>query len=331
MTSLLAAVALSDVLYKVTPTTRAEYSVQVVFDGFLPLLGGNQGKAQVDMDVTVHGLEAKGNDLQAKTNLKAFTISFNGAPLPLDVNNARSYFPETTVQFTPQGTVTANSAPDIDLPVKLPGLDVKRMPDITFLPIELPKEAKKTGETWTFKRSFGGSDITYTCTMNAVDATSATVGVKIRQEYTVLENDLLEVVTDRAEAAASVKTVMTGTGTVVYDVKLGLARSVRMNNSSISTVTPIAAGVKAEERKLDSSLKVDLTSPKSSVAPVKESTSGGTASGGGTQSVLANWMQQGRNLWGSVQAYWQLAKFGVQAAMRFVPGGENLLPFLNRR
>ena len=40
-----------------------------------------------------------------------------------------------------------SDAPNVKLPVRLPGLDVKRFPDITYVPIQFPDRELKTGDT----------------------------------------------------------------------------------------------------------------------------------------------------------------------------------------
>jgi hypothetical protein len=259
MTSLLLAAATAPMAYGFGPETKLTYDVQVGFDGFLPVLGGNQGKVEVTMAVDVRGLTPEGDDLRASNEITAFEIVFNGAKLPLSLENAVEYFPKTTVRLTPAGKIVGNDAPDRRLPVRLPGLDVKRFPDITYIPIELAAGEAEVGHTWEFKRAFGDSDMDYSCRLDGLEGDLARVAVKIRQEYTVLENSALEVVGDRADAEAEVRTVLEGTGTVTFDLARGVARLVEMANEAVSTVKPLD-GSAPKERRLKTVLRVEAKS-----------------------------------------------------------------------
>ncbi len=256
MTSLLLAAALAPAAYQWIPGTTASYDVAVVFDGFLPILGGNTGKAEVAMTVKVDGLGAEPDIQSASSEMTAFEIKFNGFPLPLALEDAQGYFPKTTVQMTPFGKITKSDAPDIALPVRLPGLDVKRFPDITYLPIELPANGWEKGQKWEFTKAFGDSDMSYSCETVELTGEVATVDVTVKQDYTVLENDALEVVKDEKDAVSKVNTALRGTGKIQFHVGKGRVIKVEMKNSSTSAVMNIKSGKSSGERKLTSQLTV---------------------------------------------------------------------------
>lgn len=328
MVTALLATGMAPIAYGFSPQTAVDYKVDVVFDGFLPILGGNEGKAEVGMSVKVAGLSADGANLRASNEMTAFKISFNGAPLPLTLESAVEYFPKTTVSVTPQGKIVKSDAPNRTLPVKLPGLDVKRFPDITYLPIELPAGEIANGTTWEFKKSFGDADMDYTCTVKSLDDKTVTIGVVVKQEYSVLENDSLEVVKDRSDAVSEVKTILNGTGTVVFDRVQGLVRSVAMSNRSISTGENFV-DKKSINRTLDSTLKVALVSAEpaktSSAAPAAQRSK---VSPNPVGDFFSSAVKRGQELWTTGASYLALLQFGLKVALGSVPGLSGLLKWL---
>src|SRR5947209_8251832 len=118
MLSALIALSLTPIAYGFSPGTNNTYFVRVGLDGFLPVLGGKQGKGQVDLTVSVQGIAPdKTGDAQATTDLTDFHLRLNGAEFPVDLETAKSYFPKNTVAFTPQGHVEQNDAPTDPLPI----------------------------------------------------------------------------------------------------------------------------------------------------------------------------------------------------------------------
>jgi hypothetical protein len=175
------------------------------------------------------------------------------------LDNVTQFFPKTTVSLSPTGKILSNDAPDRKLPVRLPGLDVKRFPDITYIPIEFPGEETALGATWSFERDFGGAPLVYDCTLLSLNEETAEIAVKVRQDFTVFENAALEVVTDRAEAVSEVKTTLTGEGKVTFDTARGLATSSQMTNEAVSDVRNLASGT-TSQRKLKTVYRVALKS-----------------------------------------------------------------------
>src|SRR5688500_14619030 len=137
MLILLVLVATTPIAYGLGPGIKANYDVNVTFDGFIPLFGGQQAKVEVNMAVDVRGLaEDDQKRPRASSEITEFAVLFNGSKLPLTVQSVQEFFPKTTVSLSPQGKILKTDAPDVSLPVRLPGLDAKRFPDITYLPIE---------------------------------------------------------------------------------------------------------------------------------------------------------------------------------------------------
>ncbi len=248
---------LAPVAYGFGPATRLDYDVTVNFNGFLPLLGGNEGKVEVKMGVGVTGLEPKDTNQRATSEIKQFEVSFNGAKLPLTVDNVTDYFPKTTIDLAPTGKILKTDAPDRSLPVRLPGLDVKHFPDITYVPIELPPDGLDVGTAWQFQRDFGGAPITYDCRAESQEGDSWKIHVDVKQAYTVLENSVYEVVKDKADAESEVTTTMAGSGVVVFDSKEGRVSSADMKNIALSDFRNISTGEKTQ-RKLETVYAIKL-------------------------------------------------------------------------
>jgi len=253
-----AALAATLLAYGWNPELKHTYTMNAQFDGFIPILGGNTGVVDTEMTIRVEGADSSAGHRGAVSELTAFKISFNGASLPLGLESAQEYFPKTTTQFRADGTVTKSDAPNVKPPVRLPGLDVQRFPDITYLPLILPGESVEVGAKWSFEKSFDGAPMTYDCELVRQSGTQAVIAVKVKQLQEYLENSALEPTTDTAAAQNKVKTDLTGTGTVVFDTTKGIALYVLMKNEAKSVITPIAGG-ETSTRDLKTTFKVTLS------------------------------------------------------------------------
>ncbi|MCC6686095.1 MAG: hypothetical protein IT205_03785 [Fimbriimonadaceae bacterium] len=228
-------------------TAPVNYDLRVVFTGMIPILGGNDGTAEVQLGVQVQGLAPKDGQSRATSELTRAKIIFNGGALPLTLDNVKDYFPKTTVEYTPLGKITKSDAPDIELPVRLPGLDIKRFPDITYLPVEFPAEGPELGQSWKFEKSFAGSPVTYQCKLEKVDDATATVTLSVEQVYTVLEDAAMQVVHDKADAENEVTTTMKASGQAVFD-RRGWVILFKMTGRADSVVKPVAGGATTDRQ-----------------------------------------------------------------------------------
>ena len=326
----LLALALATAEYKIEPAAKHAYVMDAEFNGFLPILGGNEGKAEIRMGVAVTGESKSENELKIASEISSFSIKFNEAPLPLGLDAVQDFFPKAVVTINKQGKVLANTAPNTPLPVRLPGLDPRRMPDITFVPLEFSSEEIKPGLSWKFDRDFSGAPLAYTCKVESVEGDVATVSVAVKQEFTALENDGLEVVKNEADATASVKTEMTGEGRVWFNLAGGYALGSEMRNVAISTVTPLKQGKKGE-RRLTTRLSVarsGFTIPKTAATPQKDNVANTPPPARTTPSfntgsahldqalgfVRSGWDwagQQVSNWWASLQSWRMMAALAV--------------------
>jgi hypothetical protein len=258
MLALAVALLSTPVSYGLGPGVKASYDVDVAFKGYLPIFGGQEGTVQVSMKVDVAGLsEDADKNLRASSEIESFELKFNGSKMPLGVEAVQNFFPKTTISLNPLGKVIKTDAPDVSLPVRLPGLDVKRFPEISYLPLEFPADGIEPGRVFAFKRKFGDSEIAYTVTPRSVSAEVATLDVAIAQEYTVLEDSGGNVVADERDAVRRVATTLTGSGNVAFDMKRRLAKSVEMKNVALSKVHELSGG-KESERRLETQFMVRL-------------------------------------------------------------------------
>lgn len=241
--------------YEFPPEVRSLYDVDVRFDGYVPVMGGTKGQIDVKMTVAVQGgkPDADGRP-QVTSEIDRFGMQLNGAKMPFDRSNVLSYFPKTTVSIDPRGKVLKTDAPNLSLPVKLPGLDVKRFPDITYLLLEFPEAGIETGQTFEFKKTFGGSEATYQVTVQEIAEGKAKFNIRVRQAYSAVEDSRGNPV--EADAARnSVETSVEGTGTAEFDLNLKQVVSAEIVADAVSKVKDIESG-ETGERKLRTTLKV---------------------------------------------------------------------------
>lgn len=306
MVALLLSAALAPVAYGFGPATKLAYDANVTFEGFIPILGGQEGKVEVAMGVSVEGLSStEPKQLRAASEIKKFKIVFNGAELPLTLDNVRDYFPRTTIKLTPEGKIVATDAPDLTLPVKLPGLDAKRFPDITYLPIEFPETGVEPGTTWSFKKSFAGSDVTYTCKVAEMTETTVKVDLGIQQSYELLEDEAKQVVTNEKDAVARVKTDLNGTGVVEFDRKLGVVRVFNADAKAVSKATDLKTK-ETSERVLTTKLAIKLIQP-------EKKTSGSATILERAQGWWESAVEWGSSLWSKAKGYAFMAKAALEA------------------
>ena len=250
--------ALTVISYAFPANPPVAYDVEFQFKGFIPVLGGRDGDADVKLGFEVAGAtaDADGNP-RVTCDLKAFKLLFGDAEMPFTLEQVKEVFPKNASSITPQGKVLKNDTPDVDIPFRLPGVDVKKMPDLTFLPIEFPTEGVEIGKEWTFKKTFAGADVSYTAKVTELDDAHAEVELKLSQSYDTLEDEAKKVVKSEQEAVSRVHTDMTGTGKVTFDRKLGIVRSCTLESHSVAHVVDIQ-NKKESERKLDMTVRTTL-------------------------------------------------------------------------
>jgi hypothetical protein len=306
MVSVAALLLIAPLQYGFEPGTRLAYDSIVQFEGFIPLLGGNEGKVVVAMGVAVDGLKpTKEDTVKAANEITQFKVTFNDAVLPLDVASVQSYFPRTTISLKRTGEIVESDAPNVKLPVRLPGLDVKRFPDITYVPVQFPEGEIKVGQSWSFKKKFGDGDIDYKCTVTEQRGDVVLLDVSIKQEYELLEDAALEVVTEERNAERRVKTLMTGNGIVLFDIKRGIVSKAEMVNDAKSDVTRLVDGAKSK-RELRTTFSLSLREPKPPTASKPQS-------GSWLANAWTSVSETAQRAWQSTLGWWTLAKLSFQA------------------
>jgi len=240
------------------PEKPCVYDLDIKMNGFIPLFGLNDGASvelQVGMKVTGLPAEGDGNP-RASADVSDLKVILNGSSLPFTRDNVAQYFPNT-VTFTPQGKVVKNNAPNIELPVHLPGLDMKRFPDITFLAVEFPAEGIVAGKSWTYSREFGDSTVAYTVTPTSVTSDTAKLDIALSQDYEEKEGDSFEVVKNPKDDVYDVKTHVQGVGKLEFDLKRGLVRKLHVDADAVGQVTKIDTK-ETSKRDLKTTLDVAL-------------------------------------------------------------------------
>lgn len=238
------------------PTSPTSYKVEMSFDGYLPIFGGTEAKVDANVGLKVQGdkPDAEGKP-QLTTDLTDLKVLFDGEAMPFNVDSVRPYFPKTTISISPQGKVLKTNAPNVNLPVRLPGLDVKRFPETTFLPVEFPEEGIEVGKSFQYKRPFGDSEVIYDVTPTKIEGNTISLALKVSQTYETLEDEAKNLTKIEKDAFLRVKTEVSGTGTATYDSVKGQLMRFELFADSSSVATPIKGG-EAEKRKLKTKMTV---------------------------------------------------------------------------
>ncbi len=235
--------------------SETKFQVKVQFDGYIPLFGGKIGKADVDLTVSAKSVLEKDPRLTAVesqiTELKA--VAF-GVALPLNKNNIGQFFPKATATIDLNGMVKSNSAPAIDMPVKLPGLDSQRLPEISYVPLVLNTEGLLTNKPYEFDREFNHAKMHYTVTPGAIVDAVQSLDIKVTQDSDGFE-DSYGNPSEESIAKSKLVTHLEGTGKAKFNIALGKFDKVVMETNGATTVTNIKSG-KTSSRSLKTTLTI---------------------------------------------------------------------------
>jgi len=245
------------VRYGFSPSTKAVYDISVGFDGYLPIIGGREGKIDLDMSVAVEGQPAdeEGN-ARVASEIQKFKMALNKAPMPFTEKNVVDFFPRTTISVSPEGRQIKTDAPDRKLPVRLPGLDVKRFPAISYLPLEFPSEGIEVGKAYRFRKAFGDSDVDYEVTPTAISESEISLNIHLSQEYASFE-DAAHNPVEEDKAAIRLTTKVAGDGTATFDRVLGLIRETKIVADATGKAVETATNM-TTERHLKTTLTIQL-------------------------------------------------------------------------
>lgn len=263
---MIALFALSATLFGYTlPGDPVRYSVELNYDGYLPVLGGLEQTAQVNIGLIV----SSRTDGIATTQLETLSVALrdleNGgwAVLPFNEESVRPFFPTSTIRFEKSGRILETDMPKNELPMRLPGLDLQHIPDVTFMFLEFPDKEIEEGHKWSFERKFGASLVKYHAVYLGTDEQGAKFGVQLTQEYEVKEDENNNPTTDESEVAQVVKTKVEGEGTVWFKGPKGLISLVEVTANAVSNVYSMKAGDPVGQRRLRTQFKIKYLGPKS--------------------------------------------------------------------
>jgi hypothetical protein len=223
------------------------YDLEIVLDGHAPLLGRPTNRIELQLEMKVTGTKAPdAGSLAATVELTAMKSRLNGVSLPFTIEDVRASLPTTNIVFSSLGKV-----------LHLPGVDPKRLPDVSFLPVEFPASPVEVGQSWEFVRRFGGADVRYSATATELGPNRAVFDAKVSQNEITFEDANGELVKEESQASFKVETVLQGTGKVVFDVKRGLATSFEANLSAVGKAAPVGGGA-PKERRLKTTIRAKL-------------------------------------------------------------------------
>lgn len=235
-------------------TAPVNYDVKLDFDGYLPIFGGMESTVTAKIGMVVLGGQPTGNELKVSSDLTSLDLRMDGEKLPFTIENVKQFFPKTTVNVTSLGRVIKNDAPDIDLPVRLPGLDVKRFPESTYLPVEFPESGFELGKSFSYKKNFGDSPVNYEVTPKSIEGTKLTLSVKMSQEFDSFEDEAKNMTKKKEDAFYEVSTKVDGTGTITFDTAKGQLEK----SEYIALSTSVSKEIKSEKKE-DRKLKTTVT------------------------------------------------------------------------
>jgi hypothetical protein len=239
------------------PGVSHSFDVAVNFDGYVPIFGGRNGKADVKMTVLAQGVKSSNGDLLAATSeITDITVNAFGSVLPLNKDNVSQFFPKGTAEFLPWGEVKTNTAPAVVMPAKLPGLDSQRLPEISFLPLELPMQEPTKGLRYSFKRLFNGNPMTYDVTVNSSGEKNVMLTFKLSQKETGFEDAYKNQTEDKAKAKFTTDLKLDGSGIAIFDIASGCFDQVELSMNAESEVKNIKTGAIAN-RNLKTTLKIN--------------------------------------------------------------------------
>ena len=250
------------IVYQLAPGTVQNYAVNVRFSGYLPILGGRDANVQVKMGLTATGLPSeKPTELKSVSELNRFSVSMNDAELPFTLSNVKTFFPKTTISFLPSGVVQSTDAPDITMPVRLPGLDAKRLPEISYLPLQLPESLNPNDPPFHFERTFGGGVVKYELTVSKLDEKFIDYSIQLSQDSVVFESSQHIEQPSATGSKWEVHRHLKGSGTAKFNREVALFDFVEVNALEESEVREILTDVRTR-RQLNTKLEIKRETPR---------------------------------------------------------------------
>lgn len=140
------------------------------------------------------------------------------------------------------------------MPVKLPGLDSQRLPEISYVPVVLNLDAMSKGGSYEFERTFNHAPIRYKVTA----ATPGSVGIKLAIEVSQDTDGFEDAYGNPAEESAAkskLSTHLVGTGSAIWNIAKAKFDIVTVETNAETTVTVLKTGKKST-RNLKTTLKI---------------------------------------------------------------------------
>lgn len=232
-----------------------EYSVKIIFDGYLPILGGIENKVKIELGLEVRRLEAKEEKLRAQYSLKSFDLALkdgesdNFVSMNFPFEEVKEYFPDAKVTYTKAGRILETTAPDVNMPVRLPGLHAQHLPDITFLMVEFPGKEIERDEKWNYTRRFGDSNVRYEAAYRSKEEKGERFDIELSQVYETLEDLNRNPVLTEEKAEYRVNTRVKGKGVVYFSGLSGVISYAEIRAEADSSVESLK-GIFGKPRKL---------------------------------------------------------------------------------
>jgi hypothetical protein len=163
------------------------YSIRVNLAGALPLMSGDDKRAEVSMSFRTQA-SGSGAKRGIKFQLATFSLGLHDSgtnsfqPLPVDLGAAREYFPETTVESSALGELGNVTPKAKRSPFRLPGIDTESLPALTFLALQFPEGGIEQGKPWSYTRQLLGDKTNYTATYNGSEKAGERFDLKLIQE-----------------------------------------------------------------------------------------------------------------------------------------------------
>lgn len=244
------------------PSTPQAYDIRVDFDGYLPVLGGIEQKARLEFSIELQQKAAgKGFLRLGSFDLSVMDEQGTGyVRLPLSLDSAKEYFPDTNLDFTPLGKILKTDAPDLELPIKLPGLHTRHMPELTVFLLEFPEGGVRPDVPFAFVRNLGGSKVRYEVVHKGRGELGERFDLKVTQDYETWEDENRNPILGKEGARFRVVTHVEGTGAVYMTGPSGRIRQANVTADARSVVYSLE-GQKAGDRRLKTSFELREKQP----------------------------------------------------------------------
>jgi hypothetical protein len=230
------------------PEKTLHYDIQVEFEGNVPvsLFQGSEQKVKVEWSLSVTKKEPPEPDLVALTfQVTDFALSLwdpeggSYVKMPFGLESVREFFPDAEVYVTQNGAVKRTTAPRLEFPVRLPGLDSQHIPDVTFLLLEFPQDPIEKGSTWSFTRPIPEAPLECTATYQGEEGGKERFGLTVHQKYVTLEDGNYNVVGKKEDARVRVESEMRGTGVVEFSGERGIVTRGEWQGEAVSRVVSL--------------------------------------------------------------------------------------------